>query len=241
MKTTFQTVDVKIPGTSRLFQALMPRPVAPRNIPQEIVESDYRVVTLRNTTTWWKNGTVEREDHEDGNHYTWNPSPTLSEAIRHPPDAAASFRFHASGAIEATMYGGSYYYSPPFDAEQPVIDIAGLQILDGAGEWMWYQLCEGGCGSSSWNCLCLCRWCGEFGGEFGSDCRCLEEMLLGPPPYVKCECGLKSITSMCRTCEELCERCDSIKFKMISCKCYDDIPEPLPDWARGTIDNTGYY
>jgi len=224
--TTFQTVDVKIPGTSRLFQAMMPRPVAPRNIPQEI--DDYRVVTPEGHTTWWKNGTVERE-LPDGTHYIWNPPPTFAEAVRHVPESRAFFRFHPNGAIEATMYGSSYYYSPPYEAEQPIINLVELQVLDDHGEWMWYQLCPGGCGHGGGNCMCVCGGCGEY----EPNCECVENMLLGDLGNPQCECGREVDGDLfCPDCEERCERCNHVKHKMIACTCYDDFPEALPEWVK---------
>lgn len=121
----YQTAVVRMPNTQLVFTTLEAMPLLPYGCVYG--EKEYTIETHSYTTTWGKDGVVNRI-YKNGMTKTWWRKPTLKDAIT-LKDTGIFIQFHKSGEVTARYNGINYYWSEPREVE-PFMNLQRMGILD---------------------------------------------------------------------------------------------------------------
>lgn len=119
----YQTCDVRFPNSHMEFHTILPRPVAPPEVKQEIKQLGMPegIRTGDKCIVWDPSGEVYVHE-ADGRSAYFHKRPTLKSAIK--CTYGAYFQFHPDGSATVKANGNTYYYSPRVEMEAPT-------------EWTW--------------------------------------------------------------------------------------------------------
>jgi hypothetical protein len=119
----YQTCDVVFPNSHLEFATILPRPVPPPEVKQQMKDTGEPVgiCTGDKRIVWDPSGEVYVHE-ADGRSAYFHRRPTIKSAIKCP--YGAYFQFHPDGSVSVKANGGTIYYSPHAEMEPPT-------------EWTW--------------------------------------------------------------------------------------------------------
>jgi hypothetical protein len=141
-----QTVDIQLPNSSLIFQAIEERPIPPEWVKNELVPgSSIRIKGTDGATYTFNSEGDVFVKRANGQHETYWAKPTLSWAVKHKDTACSSsvppfFQFHSDGSVTGRIFGLTYLWQPD-KAERTPVECAwalGGRYIDDGELKGWY-------------------------------------------------------------------------------------------------------
>lgn len=141
-----QTVDIQLPNSSLIFQAIEERPIPPEWVKEELATGAH--VRFKGadgaTYTFTPEGNVFVK-LTNGQHESYWAKPTLDWAVKHKDMACSScappfFQFHSDGSVTGRIFGMTYLWRAG-EPENPPVESAwvlGGRYIDDGELKGWY-------------------------------------------------------------------------------------------------------
>ena len=147
MKTTFQTVDLTIPGSHMTFQTMAEYPLPPPEIAEHLrISRMPRGLKMPDAYFYWFPDGKAEVHRSNGNTEVYWPVPTIQEAIHYgrpncdccPKKTGYFFQYHKDGSVTCDGFGAKYYWSAPFEGEPIGVSDHSNLLVPYLGENGWY-------------------------------------------------------------------------------------------------------